>query len=222
MPPARHRHHGAELDAELIEDDPGALWSRSLIERSRIAPSKAPRWFDRVVTAIDPSLSIGPDSDEGGLVTCGLDRARNEALVIEDLSMGASPERWARAALDLHLRHLGDAIVYEANVGGRLVESVLRQFDRDVRIRAIHAKKGKQARAEPVLALYEQGRVKHVGSFPQLEDEMAGWEPDTGMASPNRLDAMVYCITEIILRRRSTILDSYRRTSPRVIPIFAR
>jgi phage terminase large subunit-like protein len=166
--------------------------------------------------AIDPSLSFGPDSDECGIVACGLLRDRNEAHVIEDGSCRASPQTWARTALDLAHRHQADCVCYEANVGGKLVDSVLRQFDRNARIRAVPARKGKALRAEPVLALYEQGRIKHCGVLPQPEAEMTGWEPDGRLPSPNRLDALVYAVTELLIRSRSRLAER-RPPAPRLI-----
>ena len=207
-----------EMDAELLDDHENAIWHRALIEQNRIQPHQAPRFYDRVVVAIDPSLSFGPDSDEAGIVCCGVLRDRGEAYVIEDRSMRASPQTWARAAIELAHRHLADALCYEANVAGRLVETVIRQFDRNIRIRAVHARHGKALRAEPVLAKYEQGLVKHVGMFPALEDEMCSFVPGERGPSPNRLDALVYCITELLLKPRSV---RERRPSPQVIPLYA-
>ena len=211
-----------ELDAEILDDSEGALWNRGLIDKNRVEPRTAPRFYDRVVVALDPAVSYGPQSDETGIVAAGLLRDKGEAHVIEDRSGRTSPQGWARAAIELAHRHLADCVCYEQNVGGRLVESVIRQFDRNVRLRAVHAKRGKALRAEPVVALYEEGRVKHVGVLAALEDQMCEWEPDSGMGSPDRLDALVYAITELLVKPRSTLVEQRRRASPRILPIFAR
>jgi phage terminase large subunit-like protein len=130
-----------------------------------------------------------------------------------------SPERWARRALGLVNRYRADCIVCEVNQGGTLVERVIRQYALNVRIRSVHAAKGKQARAEPVLSLWEQGRAHLVGGFPELCDEMCSWEPDSGQRSPSRLDAMCWGMWELSRPRGATI---ERLPSPKYLPVFAR
>jgi len=187
-----------ELDAEVLEDIPGALWSRAMIEAARIA--KAPD-MARIVVSIDPPITAGEDSDECGISVCGRG-VNGEAFVIEDMSeRGLSPQQWARRAVMAYHKHGADRIVAEVNQGGDMVETVIRMIDANVPVRKVHATRGKYKRAEPVAALYEQGRVHHVGAFPQLEDQLCGYTVD-GMAddsSPDRLDAMVWAMTDLML-----------------------
>jgi len=123
---------------------------------------------------------------------------RDGALyVLEDASTHGTPETWARAAVTLYHKLKADCLVAEANQGGEMVSAVLHQVDPNVPVKLVHATRGKAVRAEPVSALYEQGRAHHVGTFPALEDELCQWEP--GAASPNRLDALVWAATELII-----------------------
>jgi phage terminase large subunit-like protein len=214
-----------ELDAELIEDTPGAMFSRALLERARISRERAPRFFSRVVTSIDPSISYGPTSDECGIVSCGIDDNTGISYVIEDRSCIASPDYWARQALDMHRKNMGDLIVFEQNVGGALVDHVLRQYDRRVRVRSVHASRSKRTRIEPIVSLFEQGRVRLIGSFPALEDEAATWCPDEPGArsrsrSPNRLDAMTQALWELAVRPHR--VHEQRRESPKIIALYQR
>jgi phage terminase large subunit-like protein len=185
-----------ELEGELLDDVPGALWTRGLIEQNRITTAALPT-FSRVVVAIDPAVSSDEDSDETGIVVCGL--ANGTGYVLDDRSGRYAPHEWARRAVDAYRHHKGDRIVAEVNNGGDMVESTLRMVDRSAPYRAVHASRGKRVRAEPVSALYEQGRVKHVGAFPELEDQMCNWVPDSADASPDRMDALVWCLTELIV-----------------------
>jgi predicted phage terminase large subunit-like protein len=184
-----------ELLAELLEDVPGALWTRDLIEKSR---GTAPDHLPRIVVAIDPAVTSGEQSDATGIIVVGADQ--NVGYVLEDLSGRFPPEHWARLAVDAYRRWNADRIVAEANNGGDLVASVLRAVDRNVPVRLVRASRGKRARAEPVSALYEQGRIVHTDSFPELEDELCVWTPDTA-ESPDRLDAMVWGLTDLMLTK---------------------
>jgi phage terminase large subunit-like protein len=184
-----------ELMAELLEDVPGALWTRDLIERSR---GDAPEHLPRIVVAIDPAVTSGEQSDATGIIVVGADQ--NVGWVLEDLSGRFPPDQWARLAVDAYRRWDADRIVAEANNGGDLVASVLHAVDRNVPVRLVRASRGKRARAEPVSALYEQGRIIHAGTFPELEDELCVWTPDTA-ESPDRLDAMVWGLTDLMLTR---------------------
>jgi len=184
-----------ELLAELLEDVPGALWTRDLIERSRgVAPDPLPR----IVVAIDPAVTSGEQSDATGILVVGA--MQNVGYVLEDLSGRFPPEQWARIAVDAYQRWDADRIVAEANNGGDLVGSVLRAVNPNVPVRLVRASRGKRARAEPVSALYEQGRIIHCGTFPELEDELCVWTPDT-VESPDRLDAMVWGFTDLMLTK---------------------
>ncbi|WP_415217088.1 DNA-packaging protein [Rhodopseudomonas sp.] len=186
-----------ELDGDLIEDRPDALWSRALIERSRVA--EAPP-LQRIVVAIDPPASSKPGADSCGIVAVG----RSDGgvyFVLEDASaQGLTPAAWAAKAVGLYHRLEADAIVAEINMGGEMVRAVIRETDSVVPIREVRASRGKYVRAEPVAALYEQAKVKHVGSFPLLEDEMCDFGPGglSSNRSPDRLDALVWAVTALI------------------------
>lgn len=205
-----------ELDAELLEDRVDALWPRDLIERCRV--SSVPP-LSRVVVAVDPPASSGPRADACGIIVAGLgpdalradarvEDARAEdarAYVLADLTRErASPLEWARAVVAAYRRFEADRIVVEINQGGDLVETVIRQIDRTVPVRAVRAMRGKWLRAEPVAALYEQGRVAHLGALPELEDEMSDFGPEglSGGASPDRVDALVWALTDLLLKDR--------------------
>jgi len=199
-----------ELDAELLTDTPGALWSREMIEAARIDPGAAPG-MRRIVVAIDPAVSSGQDSDETGIVVAGLGYD-DKGYLLEDLSGRYAPHEWASVAVRAYHRHKADRIVAEVNQGGAMVESTVRVVDPSVSYKAVHASRGKVARAEPVSALYEQGRVHHVGAFPQLEDQLCDFAPGA-TSSPDRLDALVWAITELCLSNGdgTAIIEFYRR-----------
>jgi phage terminase large subunit-like protein len=186
-----------ELDGELIEDRPDALWSRALIEACRVT---APPALSKIVVAIDPPGTSRKGADACGIVVTG----RSESgwfYVLEDASAaGLSPSAWASKAVALYRRYNANNIVAEVNMGGEMVRAVLREVDHTVPIKEVHATRGKYLRAEPVAALYEQGKVKHVGCFPDLEDEMCdfGVEGLSSGGSPDRLDAMVWGITSLM------------------------
>jgi phage terminase large subunit-like protein len=183
-----------ELLAELLEDVPGALWTRDLIEKARgTAPD-----LSRIVVAIDPAVTSGEQSDATGIIVVGA--IGNVGYVLEDLSGRYPPEQWANIAVDAYRRWEADRIVAEANNGGDLVASVLRAVNPNVPVRLVRASRGKRARAEPVSALYEQGRIIHAGTFPELEDELCVWTPDT-VESPDRMDAMVWGLTDLMLTK---------------------
>jgi phage terminase large subunit-like protein len=208
----------AELDAELLEDVEGSLWSHDLLDKCRIPPNRAPRWFARTVIGVDPSLSVA--GDEVGIVVAAVDD-QGEGYILEDRSCRGSPYYWARQVTDCYRRHLADRVIAEVNVGGAMVESTLRMCDPSLSYRGVHARKGKYLRAEPIAALFEQQRVHLVGNFEQLEAEMTGWVPDGKSPSPNRLDAAVYALTELMVKSHGSI-GKYRHESPRVISLYAR
>ncbi|PZU08994.1 MAG: ATP-binding protein [Sphingobium sp.] len=190
-----------ELDGELIEEVEGALWTRDLIERCRIA--HVPSMLARVVVAVDPPASAGGDAC--GIVVAGLG-SDGRAYVIADASVeGQRPEGWARAVAAAAMVHGADRVIAEANNGGQMVESVLRAAEAALPVRLVHASRGKTARAEPVAALYEAGRVAHRGAFPRLEDEMCGLIAGGGYVgpgrSPDRADALVWAMSELMLGR---------------------
>jgi phage terminase large subunit-like protein len=190
-----------ELEAVLLEDTPGALWSRDLIEATRL-PSHVVPDCRRIVVAIDPAVSTGADSNLTGIIVAGVDYA-DRGFVLEDLSGRFSPTEWATKAIAAYRRHQADRIVAEANQGGQMVEATLRAIDPSVSYRAVHASRGKLTRAEPVSALYEQHRIHHVGALSELEDEMCGFAPNMpgGMSggSPDRVDALVWAFTDLMI-----------------------
>ncbi|WP_097029804.1 DNA-packaging protein [Cereibacter ovatus] len=192
-----------ELEGVLLEDAEGALWTTAGLEALRI---DAPGRLSRIVVAVDPPVTGNDTSDECGIVVVGAltEGAPQEwrAVVLEDASVSAaSPDRWARAALDAVRRHGADRLVAEVNQGGDLVEAVIRQIDPLVPFRGVHASRGKVARAEPVAALYEQGRVAHLRGLGALEDQMCrmtarGFD---GRGSPDRVDALVWALTDLMI-----------------------
>lgn len=191
-----------ELDGDLVEDAEGALWSASLLEALRVQVAPELR---RIVVAIDPAVSNNEGSDETGIVVAGAGfcgckgKPDLHGFVLEDVSGKHSPDAWARAAVSAYRAHRADRIVAEVNNGGALVEANLRTVERTVPYRAVHAAQGKRTRAEPIAALYEQGKVHHVGAFAKLEDQLCTWEPLGGGRSPDRLDALVWALTELLI-----------------------
>lgn len=177
-----------EINAEDIDQAPGALWTRELIELMRVIKSPV---YNRIVVSIDPSASS--TGDEAGIITAG--RAIDDGYVISDDSVQGSPKTWATAAVTAYHKYEADCIVAEKNNGGEMISAVIATVDPNIRVKLVHASRGKQTRAEPVAAVYEHGRGHHVGSFPKLEDEMCLWTP--GDDSPNRMDAMVWGFTEL-------------------------
>ena len=188
-----------EIFAELLEEAEGALWRRDWIGHAETAPD-----INRIVVAIDPAMSSRPDSAETGIIVAGTD-ADLRGYVLEDGSGRMSPDEWARRAIDLYDRHSASRIIGERNNGGDLVGTVLKTASggRTLPIRLVSASVGKYARAEPVAALYQQGRVFHVGSFPRLEDQLCTWEPGSS-TSPDRMDALVWALSDLITDRRIT------------------
>ena len=194
-----------ELEGELIEDVAGALWTRDLIERQRmaIAPEMPLPQMRRIVIGVDPPITSGGDAC--GIVAVGLGED-DKAYVLADHSVsGASPEGWARAVAAAHEIWNADRIVAEGNQGGEMVEATLRAADLAMPVKRVHASRGKSARAEPVAALYEAGRAWHLGAFPELEDELCGLITGGGYEgpgrSPDRADAMVWAMSELMLGR---------------------
>ncbi len=186
-----------ELDGEMIEDDPDALFRRALIEEGRVR--QVPE-LTRTVIAVDPPAGYGRTANACGIICAGLG-ADGKAYVLEDQSVqGAKPIEWAARVVALYHARGACRVVAEVNQGGAMVEQVLREVDATLSFRAVHATRGKAARAEPVAALYEQGRVRHAGVFPELEDEMCAGLRE-GMKSPDRLDALVWAVAELMLRR---------------------
>ena len=189
-----------EIHAELIDEDEDALWKREWIEKARLG-SYPP--IARIVVSIDPAMSTRPTSSETGIVVVGADMRRQDAYILADESGRLTPNNMALRVAHLFDKFNATQIVVEANAGGNHVETTLRNaIERTLPIKSIRARHGKQIRAEPVAALYEQGRVHHVGRFPALEDQMCTWTPDLGPShSPDRADALVHAVTDLILNR---------------------
>lgn len=189
-----------ELMAELLEDVPGALWQRTQIDALRTTAAPA---LNRIVVAIDPPVTAGEKADECGIIAAGTGED-GVAYVLADASVqGLSPAAWARKAIALYHSLQADRIVIETNQGGVMAENVLRQVDPTVPITSVHASRGKRARAEPVAALYEQSRVYHAGHFPQLEDQMCSFTGERGKESPDRVDALVWALTHLMLGKKA-------------------
>jgi len=193
-----------ELYGEILEEAEHALWSAAVIEAGRV--SNAPP-LRRCNVAVDPAVTHNENSDETGITVQGLG-GDGHAYVLADKTLKASPAGWARQAVAAYHRYSADCIVAEVNNGGDLVESTIHIVDENVPVKKVRASRGKYSRAEPVAALYERGSVHHVGVFEELEEQMVTWEP-THAASPDRLDALVWGITELKL------------DGPKVGPLFA-
>jgi phage terminase large subunit-like protein len=191
-----------ELDGEIVEERADALWNRDMIEAARSEPAPP---LARIVVAVDPPASSGQRADACGLVAAGID-AEGHVFVLEDGTIErARPAEWAARAVALYRRLEADALVVEVNQGGEMASAVIREVDPTVPVTSVRATRGKYLRAEPVAALYEQGRVHHVGSFPALEAEMADFGPGglSSGRSPDRLDALVWAVTALALTGRA-------------------
>lgn len=191
-----------EIYGELLSELPGALWTREVIERCRVSLREAPAVAEmsEVVVAIDPE-GAWTGSSETGMVVAGRLGGRKDgvAYVIADASGRYSPEEWSGKAADLYRSYEADVVVAETNFGGDMVRSVLRQADPDLPLRLVRASRGKVLRAEPVVALYERGRVRHIGGHPALEDQMCSFSRDEQPLGTDRVDALVYAVTYLLL-----------------------
>lgn len=184
-----------ELDAEVLDDAPGALWKRERIEALRV--KKHPPLV-RIVVAIDPSVSATSEAAETGIIVMGIGED-DHGYVLGDVSMiKPTPEQWGSAAVTAYHTHEGDAIVGEVNNGGDLVEANIESIEKNLPFKQVRASRGKAVRAEPIATMYEKGRIHHVGTFPILEDQLCQWEPGVSTWSPNRLDALVWAATELM------------------------
>jgi phage terminase large subunit-like protein len=209
-----------ELEGEILDDIPGALWTRESIDNHRIK-DEVPD-LERVFVSVDPATSAEDGSDETGIVVVGYARDADgyaRGYVLEDASMKGQPEEWAKKAVNLYRKHSADKIIAEKNQGGDMVSAVIKAVDRSVPIELVHASRGKYVRAEPISALYEQGRVHHVGRFDKLEDQMCLFSVDNlrspSMGSPDRVDALVWGLTKIfdkITGRRKVNTDNTVKT----------
>jgi predicted phage terminase large subunit-like protein len=182
-----------ELHGELLDDVPGALWTRAILDDSRV--KQAPGLV-RVVVAVDPAVTSGDDADETGIVVAGRSDT-GHYYVLADRTCRLTPDGWARRAVATFDEHEADRLVAESNQGGELVTSVIRTVRPTLPVTLVHATRGKRVRAEPIAALYEQGRVHHIGAFTAMEDQMCTFAPDVVAGSPDRVDALVWALTEL-------------------------
>jgi phage terminase large subunit-like protein len=181
-----------ELNAEILDDNPGALWKRSQIDRDRISPATMPA-LGYIAVGVDPAATSGEGSDETGIVVVGRDmRSPPHFYVLDDRTLRGTPDEWGAAAVSAYRSSQANVLIGETNQGGEMVEMVIKTKSPEVYYKGVHATRGKAIRAEPVSALYEQGRVHHVGSFPKMEDELCQWDPISSKKSPNRMDALVW------------------------------
>jgi phage terminase large subunit-like protein len=181
-----------EINAEILDDMPGALWQRDRLDALRVT-SVPP--LTRICVALDPAATSNSNSDEAGVIVAGVDD-NGTGYVLDDCSLRGTPHEWATAAVAAYHRHFASVMVAESNQGGEMVSLTISTIPNAPDVKLIHASLGKVARAEPVAAKYEQGLVHHVGFFPQLEDEMCSYV--AGAKSPNRLDALVYAMSELM------------------------
>lgn len=192
-----------EIFGDLLDEFEGALWNYKMIDDSRV--DEAPE-LARMGIGVDPAVSSKEGADLTGIVVAGRGGAQNHGYVLGDHSLRASPEQWATKAVNLYEQFNADFIVAEKNQGGEMVEATIRAVNPNVNVKLVHATRGKVARAEPIAAFYEQGRVHHVGTFKELEDEMCLFLPGEtnldqlrgGGKSPDRADALVWVLTEVM------------------------
>lgn len=200
-----------ELYGELLEDNPDALWQPSLIEDKRLRdfnydPQEKAFRLDlvRIIVAVDPAVTSGENSDETGIVVVGRD-GEGGLFVLDDATGRYSPNEWGRIVSDLYDKWGADRVVAEVNQGGDMVEHTLRTVNPNIPYTGVRAVRGKRARAEPIAALYEQGKVRHVGIFDALEEQMCMYTPDNFDGSPDRVDALVWGLTELAIKPNAKI-----------------
>lgn len=194
-----------ELAGELIEEVEGALWKRDMIKRAEKMPDLA-----RIVVAVDPAVTAKEESALTGIIGAGVGRD-GLGYVLKDESGRYSPHGWAARAVKLFDDLRADRIVAEGNQGGEMVRHTIHSIRANIPVTIVHASRGKMARAEPVAALYEQNKVRHVGAYPELEDQMCTWEPLGDLPSPDRLDALVWAFTSLMLGNPGVVVQqSYR------------
>ena len=186
-----------ELFAEILEDSPLALWKRSQLDADRV--SSIPGQLRRLAVAVDPAATSGEQSAETGIMVGGIGEDKIGYL-LDDMSLRGSPDQWGRQVAAAYHKYKASSVVAEANQGGEMIVHVLRTIDRNLPVKLVHATRGKYTRAEPVAALCEQHKIKHVGQFPALEDQLCQWEP--GDNSPDRLDAYAWLWTHLMITPR--------------------
>ncbi len=194
-----------EIGGELLEDTPGALWTLAIIEATRLSTTAELPGMTRIVVGVDPAVTSHDESDETGIIVAGLG-TDGRGYMLDDLSGRYTPNEWASVAIAALDRWQADRIVPERNNGGEMVEYTIRTVRPNAPVKPVHASRGKVARAEPVAALYEQGKVSHVGMFPALEDQMASYVPHTAARSPDRMDALVWALTDLMVAPASGLV----------------
>lgn len=187
-----------ELFAEVLDEASGALWTRGMLAECEIDAEDVPELV-RVVVSVDPAVSANAESDMTGMIVAGMD-LNGTCYILADHTDRYTPEQWATKAVELYNEYEADCIVAERNQGGEMVRHTLMTVDETVPIRMVHASRGKFARAEPVSSLYERGKVRHVKGLDALEDQLVQWEPLGSIGSPDRLDALVWAITNLALK----------------------
>lgn len=228
-----------ELYGEMLDAFEGAYWSPEVLDKNRLKATdgwklafssnagapfiQGPKdhqhiYFKRIVVAIDPAGTANRKSNETGMIVCALGMD-DDGYILADRSGVYSPEGWASVALDLYETFRADRVVAEVNYGGDMVEATIRAANRNIAVRKVVATRGKAVRAQPVSMLDDQGRIHHVGEFPRLEDQMVTWDPLGTGESPDRVDARVWGITDLMLKRHGF---EKRGFSPAIMPIFAR
>ena len=184
-----------ELYGAVLDDNPGALWTRAKLEETRIQKDALPPLV-RIVVGVDPAVTSGEDSDSTGIIVAGVSND-GHYYILEDATLKASPQVWAEKAVSKFEAHKADRIIAEVNNGGDLVLHLLQQVNPNVPVKKVTASRGKAVRAEPIAALFEQGRAHLVGYYTELEDELCEYEPGVTQKSPDRMDAMVWALTEL-------------------------
>ena len=183
-----------EIYAEILEESDNAMWKREWLDEGRL--EVGPGDLERVVVAIDPAVTSKKTSDETGIIVAGKD-SEGKFYVLNDSSARYTPSAWSEKAIMLFNQYQCDKIIAEVNNGGQLVEHTLRTQSENVPYKSVHASRGKRTRAEPIASLYEQGKVHHVGNLERLENQLCNWEANSGDPSPDRLDALVWALSEL-------------------------
>lgn len=189
-----------ELFAEIVEEQPLALWSHAIVEKAKSAYQEAN--FKRIVVSIDPAVSHGKKSDETGIIVAGLSDA-GIGIVLKDLSLKGPAHVWVKKAIHAYHSFQADRILAEVNMGGELVEQLLREYDPSISYRPVRAMRGKILRAEPIAALYERGKVWHAPHLTKLEEQLTNYMPGVTKKSPDRLDALVWALTDLMILKSS-------------------
>ena len=196
------REYPATAEEAFHTDRPGALWVRETIHRNRRHVGDLPE-MKRIVVAVDPAMTSNRYSDETGIIVAGLG-ADDHAYVLDDLSGKFTPAEWASVVIRAYYKHCADRVIAEVNQGGDMVEHTLRSLDASISYKAVHATRGKTVRAEPIAALDSHGRIHHAGIFSALEDQMCRFNPAAGGESPDRVDARIWAMTELLLNKPLT------------------